>query len=368
MAAPKVWRPSLDDVESISRGGPAKVRGTGSRNIPHRLNAEERELYLLAKQRGYLTVRGTAYRKERKGSPLANIFRQWCDARGAVCVVIEQATATTPGASGGSGSGAGDRVVVDLSPLRREDTEAVEALLLSTAAEMGLRAVGYGERAPDVLPFSILPPTEEEEEEFDLSRAAGASGDAKAQEEGRPQEPAAAMEGGEAAGPSPRCGGGGGPVDTEACAHLRRAVEEASAGVRKLKEGEGRTNSDPLVKAAVAELLRLKAELQAAEAPPPAPTPAPAAPQPGLAQEPPAASPAPASSPTSPAPYPRPTADQFSRLSIWQVRAVPMFFEGDRAAVKRFAAEAAKRAEEAVGAARRAVGEKARAAAQAVAA
>lgn len=47
----KPWRPSIDDVDSISWGGPAKVRGTGSRKIPHRLNAEERGLYDLAKKK-----------------------------------------------------------------------------------------------------------------------------------------------------------------------------------------------------------------------------------------------------------------------------------------------------------------------------
>lgn len=44
-------RPSLQDVENISRGDAAKSRGTGSRQVPHRLNAEERKLYDLAKQK-----------------------------------------------------------------------------------------------------------------------------------------------------------------------------------------------------------------------------------------------------------------------------------------------------------------------------
>ena len=44
-------RPSLDDVERISKGDPAKARGTGSRRIPHRLNAEERQQYEIAKQK-----------------------------------------------------------------------------------------------------------------------------------------------------------------------------------------------------------------------------------------------------------------------------------------------------------------------------
>ena len=46
-----VSRPTLDDVERISRGDAAKARGTGSRQIPHRLNAEERKQYDIAKQK-----------------------------------------------------------------------------------------------------------------------------------------------------------------------------------------------------------------------------------------------------------------------------------------------------------------------------
>ena len=45
-------RPTLDDVERISKGNAAKARGTGSRRIPHRLNAEERKQYDIAKQKG----------------------------------------------------------------------------------------------------------------------------------------------------------------------------------------------------------------------------------------------------------------------------------------------------------------------------
>lgn len=46
----QVWRPSLDDVQRISTGDAARHRGTGSRAVPHRLNAEERKAYDLAKQ------------------------------------------------------------------------------------------------------------------------------------------------------------------------------------------------------------------------------------------------------------------------------------------------------------------------------
>jgi hypothetical protein len=38
-----VQRISKDDVERLSRGQPSKKRGYGSRNIPHRLNDDERQ-------------------------------------------------------------------------------------------------------------------------------------------------------------------------------------------------------------------------------------------------------------------------------------------------------------------------------------
>lgn len=118
-------RPSLDDVERISQGNAAKARGTGSRRIPHRLNAEERQQYEIAKQKGFLTLRGTGYRKERKGSPLANTFRQWCDAQASLCVVIEQ----------GFGINAMDTVLVDMSTLRRNSVEQVKERCTQMAAD-----------------------------------------------------------------------------------------------------------------------------------------------------------------------------------------------------------------------------------------
>ncbi|KAL7513889.1 hypothetical protein ACHAXN_011614 [Cyclotella atomus] len=101
----KVFRPTLDDVERLSLGRSARKRGTGSRSIPHRLNQDERSLYNQAKDANYLIVKGTAYRRERKGSPLCNTFRQRCDALGQVCVVIEK-------------YGGGDVVKIDFSTLR----------------------------------------------------------------------------------------------------------------------------------------------------------------------------------------------------------------------------------------------------------
>mmetsp|Transcript_6772 Transcript_6772/g.9885 ORF Transcript_6772/g.9885 Transcript_6772/m.9885 type:complete len:222 (+) Transcript_6772:66-731(+) len=114
----KVFRPNLDDVERLSFGkGAKKQRGTGSRYVCHRLNNEERKLYERAKQAGYLTVRGTGYRKERKGSPVCNTYRQRCDALEELCIIIEKRTEQ-------------DTVVIDFSTLRVRDDNQFLSLLL----------------------------------------------------------------------------------------------------------------------------------------------------------------------------------------------------------------------------------------------
>jgi hypothetical protein len=102
-------RPTLDDVERISKGQAAKRRGTGSRSVPHRLNALERKEWDLAKVRRFLMLRGTGYRKERGDSPLANIYRNYCDALGVPCISIIRSL--------GRGELI-DQVIVDFSPLR----------------------------------------------------------------------------------------------------------------------------------------------------------------------------------------------------------------------------------------------------------
>lgn len=116
-----LFRPSLDDVERISRGQAAKKRGTGSRNVPHRLNEMERREWDLSKRRRYLMVRGTGYRSERGDSPLLNIYRQLCDALAVPSISVQR----------GVGSPPLDIVNVDLSPLRRLDFEPELAAIRS---------------------------------------------------------------------------------------------------------------------------------------------------------------------------------------------------------------------------------------------
>jgi hypothetical protein len=97
----------MQDVERISFGKPAKQKGTGSRGVPHRLNQDERNLFDMARNKGYLEVFGSAWRSQRREAPLLNTYRGYCDAKAQPCIVVHK-----------SNNGMEDRVVVDLSPLR----------------------------------------------------------------------------------------------------------------------------------------------------------------------------------------------------------------------------------------------------------
>ena len=100
------------------------------------------------RRQGFLSVRGTGYRKGRKGHPLPNIWRQWCDAKGQPCVVVEQ------DASGGASR---DVVVVDLAPLRASDLRWAVAACCSVAQAVGARRLGVSERPLDAVPFEAQP-------------------------------------------------------------------------------------------------------------------------------------------------------------------------------------------------------------------
>ena len=131
-------RISRDDVERLSRGQPSKTRGYGSRNVPHRLNEEERQEMDRASRKGYVTLAGTGYRRGRKGSPLANIHRQWCDARDKPQIILCKA----------SGGRQLDNVIVDLSPLRInglfDDAAQVEDFLVKWKAQILTAAENAG--------------------------------------------------------------------------------------------------------------------------------------------------------------------------------------------------------------------------------
>jgi hypothetical protein len=109
------WRPTISDVEKISWGMPASKKGkrTGSRGVPHRLNEDERRLFDQARRQGFLQVRGSSWRSQRRDAPLLNSYRSLMDARGRPMTVLHK---LSPNSSGGTDNG--DRLVVDLSPLR----------------------------------------------------------------------------------------------------------------------------------------------------------------------------------------------------------------------------------------------------------
>ena len=123
-AAGSVWRPTIDDVDRISWGRPAKQKGTGSRGVPHRLNDEERSLYDFARRKGFVEIGGSGWRRQRSDAPLVNTYRSWCDARGHPAIYLHKA------------SDGVDEVVADLSPLRTPmDFEAAAAFCLVDAPD-----------------------------------------------------------------------------------------------------------------------------------------------------------------------------------------------------------------------------------------
>jgi len=106
----KCWRPTIQDVERISFGKPAKKKGTGSRGVPHRLNEDERILFDQARRKGFLEVNGSGWRSERRDAPLVNTYRSLCDAKGQAFIALHK------------GNTGVDELVVDISPLRVPDT------------------------------------------------------------------------------------------------------------------------------------------------------------------------------------------------------------------------------------------------------
>ena len=147
-------RPSLPDVERCTRAIPRSRRGIGSRHVPHRLNSQEHELYLVAQRRGFAVVKGAGGRRERKGSPLLNCLRQRADALAQPLIWVEQYK---------SASASVDQVSIDYSPLRSlEATElsAAHARSSSVAAIMGIGAApvaaDYG--GAGLLPVDVQPP------------------------------------------------------------------------------------------------------------------------------------------------------------------------------------------------------------------
>ena len=115
-------RPTLADVDRISRGQAALTRGVGSRRVPHRLNEEERRLYEVAVRRGFVVVRGTGHRRhaEAAGPPLLNTLRQRADALAQPLIWVSQVKGKCLEDSSPGGT------VIDLSPLRLPSEDALQ--------------------------------------------------------------------------------------------------------------------------------------------------------------------------------------------------------------------------------------------------
>ena len=131
-----VWRPTINDVERISWGKPAKKKGTGSRGVPHRLNLDERFLFDNARKKGFLETEGSGWRSQRREAPLLNSYRSLCDARGQVSIVLHK------------GSEGLDELVCDLSPLRNPpifDAVASKCLELQEGGEIVFQGSGSEE-------------------------------------------------------------------------------------------------------------------------------------------------------------------------------------------------------------------------------
>ena len=159
VAATDCWRPTMDDVDRISWGRPAKKKGTGSRGVPHRLNDEERSIFDAARKKGFVEIAGSGWRRQRSDAPLVNTYRSWCDARGVPAIYVHKS------------SDGIDEVVADLSPLRTPLGGFDEAAVFCLA------------EAPDgVVEFEGRPEEMEEEEMEEAGEAGEAAFDAAAGE------------------------------------------------------------------------------------------------------------------------------------------------------------------------------------------
>ena len=245
-------RPTVDDVERASQGDRTKAMGVVEREAPYRLNRADREAWERAKKRGghgfgdgtggggVLEVRTTATNAlAPHRHPLINTHRLFCDAKRAAFVVIEKEDQGR------------DDVVVDLSTLRVDADAPVRARLMELADL----------HSGNILSREDLCEALGEPLEAQVRYIRGLEADitlGPPRESSAPDAPFAGSE--TSAETSTRT-----PVEppgAEALASAETAVEEMAGRVRAMKDG-GATNADETVRDAVAELLALKANLQA---------------------------------------------------------------------------------------------------------
>ena len=250
-------RPTVDDVERASQGDRTKAMGVVEREAPYRLNRADREAWERAKKRGghgfgdgtggggVLEVRTTATNAlAPHRHPLINTHRLFCDAKRAAFVVIEKEDQGR------------DDVVVDLSTLRVDADAPVRARLMELA---DLHSGNILSR--EDLCEALGEPLEAQVRYIRGLEADITLGPPREGESSAPDAPFAGSETSDSTLPtSVRT-----PVEppgAEALASAETAVEEMAGRVRAMKDG-GATNADETVRDAVAELLALKANLQA---------------------------------------------------------------------------------------------------------
>lgn len=135
-------RVSRAEVDRMSKGqAPAKKKknnATKKSTVAMRLSDQEQEELGRAGRKGFVSLLSTAYRRGRSTSALANVHREWCDAREKPQIVLCKASGGRPL----------DHVIVDLSPLRvhglLDDPKAAEHFLLTWKTQVLLAASNAG--------------------------------------------------------------------------------------------------------------------------------------------------------------------------------------------------------------------------------
>lgn len=152
-------RISKDDVERLSRGQPAKRRGSGSRQVPHRLSEEDRAAFDRAARNGFVTLStggGRYHPRLLSPSSLRNIHRQWCDARAKPQIMLFKAVGRRQIV---------DSVLIDLSPLRCIDDDVLmdkfkaDIYRAANLSGMMLVSTGYSTKNDD---DEVLSPSDDE--------------------------------------------------------------------------------------------------------------------------------------------------------------------------------------------------------------
>jgi len=102
---------------------------------PHRRRAQERVLFDLARNKGFVEMGGSGWRKQRSDSPLVNTYRNWCDARAIAAIFLHKGREI-------------DELVLDLSPLRTPGAfEDAAAFCLAQPEALGGRLEALQESA-----------------------------------------------------------------------------------------------------------------------------------------------------------------------------------------------------------------------------